>query len=298
MAWQGEAAGLLTSVCWTGSSIAFTLAGRRVGSVVVNHVRLWMALVVICGLHWAVFGNPFPYGSAGSSRLMWLGLSGLIGYTIGDSLLFEAFVRVGPRLSMLMMTLSPIFAALLAWVFLGESLTPMKVAGIAVTLSGIAMVIIETGGADSRSKSGKNVVGILLGAGSGFCQAAALLLSKIGMHGGYSAFSANLIRLTAASITVSLIAAMRKELLGDVRRMTADRPALGHTFAATLLGPVIGVLLMLYSITHTYVGVASTLMSLSPVLLLPISHAMFGEKIRWPAVLGTFISMAGVVLLF
>jgi drug/metabolite transporter (DMT)-like permease len=45
------------------------------------------------------------------------------------------------------------------------------------------------------------------------------------------------------------------------------------------------------------VGVASTLMSLPPVFLLPISHFVFGERIGLRAVAGTLVAIIGVAML-
>jgi drug/metabolite transporter (DMT)-like permease len=297
MPWTGETAGLITSVCWTCSSVAFTIASKRAGSIVVNHVRLWMAFLTVCAIHWIVFRSPFPF-QAGHDRFFWLALSGLVGYTIGDSLLFESFVRIGPRLTMLMMTLSPIFAAVLARLFLGEHMTLFKMLAVVITVSGIAMVITESPNNEDGQRVEHHLSGVLLGIGAALCQAGGLLLSKIGMHGGYSPFSANVIRLTAATITIAIVAAFRGRLVSDVLKVRGDRKALAATLAATVSGPVLGVGFMLYSVTHTYVGIASTLMSLPPVLLLPVSHYLFHEKIGWRAIVGTLVSLLGVVLLF
>ncbi len=299
MAWTGETAALITSVCWSCSSVAFTIASKRAGSIVVNHVRLWLAFLTMCAIHWIAFRSLFPI-HAGYDRFFWLALSGLIGYTIGDSMLFESFVRIGPRLTMLIMTLSPIFAAVLARIFLGEHMTAFKMIAVVITVSGIAMVITEgpNGGESGKTETHHHrTSGVLLGTGAALCQAGGLLLSKIGMHGGYSPFSANVIRLSAATITFAAVAAVRRRLVADVVKVKEDRTALVAAVAATLSGPVLGVAFMLYSVTHTYVGIASTLMSLPPVLLLPVSHYLFHEKIGWRAVFGTFVSLLGVVLL-
>lgn len=112
MLYLGESSALLTSLCWSLNSVCFTVAGRRVGSASVNLGRLLMAWGVLVLLHLALYGSLFPM-QAGGARLGWLGVSGLIGFSLGDAVLFEAFLLIGPRLAMLLMTLSPIFSALL-----------------------------------------------------------------------------------------------------------------------------------------------------------------------------------------
>jgi len=52
------------------------------------------------------------------------------------------------------------------------------------------------------------------------------------------------------------------------------------------------------AIAHAHIGVASTLMSLTPVLLLPVSYFLFKEKITARAMIGTVVALLGVILLF
>jgi len=291
----GETSALLTSLCWSCSSVAFSSAGRRVGSPAVNHVRLWFALVVLVAIHSVAFGAVFPF-DAPLQALVCFAFSGVVGYSIGDALLFESFVLIGPRLSMLLLTLSPIFGALLAWVFLGETLGLLEIAGIAITVAGIG-VVVSDGGRDSSPRPTHYLTGVLLGIGGAACGAAGMLLSKMGYVGGISPFSANVIRVTAGASTMGIAALVRGVMLSDFQKMR-DRPALLATLIGTVGGPVFGVIFSLHALFHAEIGVASTLMSLSPIILIPVAHFFHGERITWRAVAGTLVAMAGVVLLF
>ena len=291
----GEGAALLTALCWSSNSIFFSLAGRRVGSATVNHVRLWLALLIMLPLHLLLFGTIFPF-SASPDRLFWFALSGLVGFALGDAFLFEALVVIGPRLSMLLMVLAPIFGTALAWVFLGETLSPARIGAILLTITGIAWVV-SAGHNDHRAGKGKLLVGVLLGIAGAAGQAVGALFSKLGMAGGFSAISGNLIRVTTATLTLGLFHLLRGRMKEEIGRMR-DRRALAEIFAGALLGPVVGVGLSLYAFSRTHLGVASTLMALSPVILLPASHFLFGEKITLRAVSGTFLALLGAVLLF
>lgn len=286
---------MLTALCWSSNSIFFSLAGRRVGSATVNHVRLWLALLIMVPLHLFLFGTIFPFAAA-PERLLWFALSGLVGFAIGDALLFEALVVIGPRLSMLLMVLAPIFGTALAWVFLGETLSPGKIGAILLTIAGIAWVV-SAGHNDHQAGKGKLLAGVLLGVGGAAGQAVGALFSKLGMAGGFSAISGNMIRVTTATLTLGLFHLLRGRMKEEIGRMR-DRRALAEISAGALLGPVIGVVLSLYAISRTHLGVASTLMALSPVILLPASHFLFGEKITLRAVSGTLLALLGAVLLF
>ena len=113
----GPAAGLLTSVLWTLTSILFAAAGRRLGSTVVNATRIALAIVILGLIHRFIISDDgawIPQMRGG--QVLLLALSGVIGLSLGDQALFTAFVDIGPRLSNLLMTTSPLFATVFAWV--------------------------------------------------------------------------------------------------------------------------------------------------------------------------------------
>jgi drug/metabolite transporter (DMT)-like permease len=138
----GEIAALGTSVCWTFTSIFFTLSGRRVGSVIVNQARLLLAVVFLSVTHLLVLGEWLP-DQANLYRWFWLGLSGIIGLVLGDGFVFQAFVMIGARRSMLLMALVPIISTLMAWLFLGETLSAIEILAIGLTVGGVAWVYLN-----------------------------------------------------------------------------------------------------------------------------------------------------------
>lgn len=296
MPYLGELASILTAFCWSANSVCFTIAGRRVGSATVNVVRLWIALVAMVLLHLLLTGTFFPH--AEGWRWWYLGISGLIGFAIGDAVLFEALVLLGPRLTMLIMTLWPVFAAVLAWVFLGQAMSRWTMLTMAVTLGGIALVVGDHRTAADGSRPKKLGLGILLTLGGALGQAVGFLLSKYGLAGNYSPVSANLIRVAAGTLAITLWLLLRGHLVENFLRLK-DRRASVLILLGGLSGPVLGVVLSLYAIGHAkFLGVASTLMSLSPVILLPVSVLLFNEKITGRAILGTVITLAGAAALF
>jgi len=294
MSLVGESAALATSVFWAASSIFFTLAGRRVGSQPVNIARLLLALAVLALVHLLLFGTPFPW-NAGTARLGWLGISGLIGYAVGDAVLFESLVLIGPQLAMLAMTTSPLFSALLGWALLGQGLSLLKLLAMLVTLGGIAWVVAPGRGGESHPHLRR---GLLLGLGGSLGQAVGLLFSRYGLEGGFHPVSANLIRICAASLVLLIWSGVRGELPRDLVKFSGDWPALALTASGAVVGPVLGVVASLVAIAHTNLGVAATLMSLAPVLLLPAARLLFGDKVRLRSVLGTVVALAGAAGLF
>lgn len=292
----GEIAALLTSFAWSITSTTFTLAGRRIGSVVLNRVRLLMALILLVITHWIIIGKPIPF-TAEPDRWIWLGLSGVVGLVLGDAFLFQAFVWIGPRLTMLMMSMAPIIAAGLAWIFLGETLSPLQISGIMVAISGIAWVVMEKN-SETRDKPENYYRGILFGLGAATGQAAGLVLAKNGLWGDFSPISGNLIRMLAAASVMWLVTAFQGQIPETLNRIKNDRRGLYLTIIGAITGPFIGVSLSLLALQNAKVGVASTLMALPPIILLPVGYFYFKEKFGWGAISGTIIALIGVSLLF
>jgi drug/metabolite transporter (DMT)-like permease len=290
----GQLAALGTSLCFTAGSVFFTLASRQVGVVVLNRARLLTALALLALAHWIILGSPWP-ATAGPAQWLWLGLSGAVGLALGDLFLFQGFKLVGPRLTMLMMSLSPILTALLAWAFLKETLTPWQWLGIGITLLGIVWVVLDN---HRATEQGFNKLGMLAGLGAVICQSAGLVLARPGLAAEFSPLSGNFIRMFSATSIIWLVTIIQRQA-GDTLTTIRSHPNSGRTIlAGAFLGPFLGVSLSLLAIQHAEVGVASTLMALPPVLLLPVSYLFFKERFGYHAVLGTLFAMAGIAILF
>ncbi len=294
----GELAALVTAVCWTGTSTLFTLAGQSVGSMVVNRTRLLLAVLFLMVTHWLVYRQLLPL-QATPGQWGWLALSSFIGLVLGDAMLFQAFIWIGPRLSMLMMSLAPIVAALFAWLFLSETLAGWEIAGLLMTVGGIAWVILGREGQRNRTPGDKNyLLGLLLGFGAATSQALGLILAKKGLGPDFPALSGNLIRMLVAAGVIWAFTLMRGQAGITVQRLTEQRPALLQIIGGSVIGPFLGVWLSLVAVQLTEVGVASTIMALPPVFLLPVGYIVFRERLGWQSIVGTVVAIVGVAVLF
>lgn len=291
----GEIAALAAAVCWTVTALAFESAGRRIGSLAVNLIRLVIALVLLTAFCAIQRGRALPTDASGFQWLI-LGLSGLVGFTFGDLCLFRALVVLGARLSMLLMAMVPPMTALLGLVFLGERLTPFHWVGMAVTVSGVTLVVAGRPTAGQGPGSRLPLTGLLLGLGGALGQAVGLILSKIGVL-GYHPFAATQIRVIVGAAGFAAIFAV----IGWFPRVIAglkDRRALAQTSLGGLFGPFLGVSLSLIAVKHAHAGVAATLMGLVPVLILVPSVWLGRERLTARAVVGALVAVAGSALLF
>ena len=296
MSFIGELAALATSFLFAMTALIFTSTGRMVGSQVTNRMRLTFALVYLIILNVVLFREPLPF-SAESSRWLWLSLSGVIGLSLGDAFLFQSLISVGPRLGTLLLSLAPIFGSIIAWVFFGEILTPLQITGIVVALTGIAWVVLSHE-EPPDTPHGYTRRGVIFGVLAGLGQAIGLVLSKQGMFGDFPSFQANSIRMLAAVIFIWAWSAFEGKT-GATFIALREKPQVIRLLAiGALVGPVLGVSSSLLAVQHAEIGVASTLMALPPVIILPISYFVFREKIGWPAIAGTMLAIAGVGILF
>lgn len=302
MPFIGQLAALGTSFFFSIGPIFFTMASRLAGSAVVNRTRLVFATLILIALHWLIYGQPIPFDAA-PDRWFWLGLSGFIGLTLGDAALFQAFVQLGTRLTMLVFGTSPVLAALMAWLFLGEELVPIHWLGILVTVAGVTWTMSErqSQSEDEEEKRSQNrvyLVGIFLAFLGAVGQASGLVTAKLGLYGDFPALSGQVIRMGIAALAIWILPLVRGQLPETVNAFRQNPKALRYISLAVFFGPVTGVYLSLVAVQFAPVGIASTLMALPPIILIPIDRFYFKEEISFRAVLGTLIALIGVAMLF
>lgn len=301
MTYFGEVAALMTAVFWTITSLSFESAGKKVGSLSVNVIRLLLAFMFYGIVNYVRRGLFLPM-DAGTDRWMWLLLSGVVGFLIGDLLLFKSYVVIGARTSMLIMALSPPITAFASWLMLGEVLKPLNWVGMTVTLTGIAIVILkrEKDGSDSNGRkritTNYSIKGILLAFGGALGQGFGLVLSKKGM-GTYDAFAASHIRVIAGMVGFILLILLTRRT-ENVWKALHHKPAMKRIGLGSVFGPFLGVSFSLLAVQHTEAGVAATLMSIIPVLIIAPAILIFHEKINWKEIVGAVITVCGVVIFF
>jgi drug/metabolite transporter (DMT)-like permease len=292
----GEIAALATAASWSLSYVFFTIAVRAIGSISLNRLRLTIALGFLIVAHLVASGTPFPFHAA-LFRWRWLSLSGIVGFAISDTLLFQALFFLGAHRCSLVMVLVPVISALLAWGIFGEVLKPIQGAAVLLVVGGIALVLWKRDVSKERLSSRSTLLGILCALGAACAQSLRYILSKQGMAGGFPVLSANVIQILAATIAAWAWALISRHDRPTFEKLRHPR-ARWTTFAGAFTGPFLGVTLSLVALQLAPVGIASTLMALPPVFLLPISRFVFKEPIHLRAVAGTILAVTGVALIF
>lgn len=297
----GIAAGVGASSFWVLTTIFFTAGGKRIGVTSVNTLRMIMAIGLLGTTHLILFGKLVPEVA---TTQMWiaLALSGVIGLTICDQALFSAFLDIGPRKALLFMTTSPIFAAIFGYFILEERLGPASLVGMTVTLAGIAWVVLER--QETKPERSKHAVRgfifVMIGA---ICQPLGGMFSKIGMGIGsvpetdqVSPMAATLVRMVFGLCGMAPIVLISWRMVKK-REQEAVKPKWGSgvafTFGGAVFGPYLGVWLSLVAMAFSPLGIAQTLLSLSPVMILPFVKKLYNEQLTKAAVLGAIVAVAG-----
>lgn len=298
---MGESAAILTSCLWTGSSILFTSAGRKIGFFSLNAYRSAIAAGLLCCAHVILLGSILPVASSG--QWFWMALSGVVGLGVGDFGLFAAYVLIGPKRSVLVMASSPIFASVGAYFMLNESFSSLSILGIAITLAGIAVVLLEKEEKPEvkidlgRRKTWGVFSALIAAMGQGF----GVVLSKKGMYLGVSVamnpLSAALIRMTLATLFVWACAPFLGKL-PELYKAVKDGEGMKLAAGGALIGPFAGMTLSMVAVAYALAGVAQTLMSLAPVIIIPVVWVIYRERTNWRGIFGAAVAVAGVAILF
>ena len=306
----GEIISLVVAVSWTVTAIFADKASHRLGSMTTNVIRLSLASVFLAVLLWITLGHPYPVHADGRAWF-WLGMSAFVGYVFGDWCLFNSYLVIGARFGQLFMTLAPPMAAIAGWAMLGETLTWKSMLAMAVTLSGIAISILSKGDSGHKVKLSLPLKGVLLGLGAGAGQGVGLVLSKIGMQHYEAAvpadapevmdtmlpFASTMIRALIGGIGFLCLMALQKDL-PRLKAAAHDRKGLTYAVILTLFGPVFGVSLSLMAVQYTDAGIASTLMALTPVLIILPYAIIYKQRVRLKEIIGVTVSMIGVAMFF
>ncbi len=286
----GESAALGAASLWAVSSVIYGSLGREISPTYLNLFKGAIAITLL-GLTLLVRGELFP--AISTTNLCLLLLSGSIGIGLGDTAFFAALNCLGARRALLMETLAPPMAAILALVFLQERLKASVWGGILLTAVGVAWVVTER----TPSVEGRFIhlrKGIIFGIIAAISLATGGILARsVLIHTSISPLWAALLRISAG--VVSLLPFLRTQ-----DNYFAGKPPL-RVFTgiglAAFMGTYLGLWLQQTAIKFTEVGIALTLTNTAPLFILPIS-AFSGEKLSIRAILGAAIAIAGIAIVF
>ena len=293
----GEFSALLAALCFSLATTAFTFAGRKFSATFSMTLSMLLSFLFLLPFHLALTGEVFP-SDASLDHWWLLGASSVIGYVISSVMLLRAFQYIGPRLTMLIVSFTPVFGALLAWLFIGQALSSIAIAGIALVIFGIAWVVADGKTYQLNLSAADYRRGLALAVAGAFGQGVSYVFMSEGVSDGFHPMSAGVIRTLVGVAFLWFYMALRGQLLADLRMIPREWRALALLAVGSLTGPVIGTSLVLLSLQYISVGVSSTLSGTTPIILIPVGYLVFKERIGIRAIMGSLLAIAGIALLF
>ncbi len=289
----GELAGLGAAVMWAIASVLYRRLGSNVPPLALN---LYKGIVTIAMLLVALVVREELWSAISTRAWVLLLISGIIGIGIGDTAFFATLNRLGERRTVLMAeTLAPPMATLIALVFLSEVLPLAAFVGIALTVAGVAWVIVErTPAAPIESSNLK--MGIAAGLLAALCQSVGAVLSRAALtQTEVGPLWSSLIRIVGGIILLIfwLPAARIPYFPQSVRSARLWR----FIALTTFIGTFMTLVLQQVALQHTPAGVVQTLLATSGLFILPLV-AFRGEAVSLRAVFGAVVTIVGVGLLF
>lgn len=293
----GEIAALLAAVGFSATSVCYTFAGRKINAVTSIAMSLPISWIMILGIHRLTLGEFFPT-NAPFNRWLFLSGSGILAFVVSSYFMLNAYQHIGPRMTMLIASFAPVLGAILAWIFLGQTLPANSAIGIGIVIFGIVWVVAERGQAKIAHLELDIRRGVIYASLGTLAQATAFVFSAQGVSGGFPPFSATLIRLTGGIIALWIFIAFQRDIKATAMIFKNDLRLFLQLTGAALTGPVIAGSLLLLSFQFVPVGVSTTLSHTTSIILIPIGYFVFKERITPRAILGTIVTILGIAILF
>lgn len=289
----GELAALTAAALWAIATVLFGRLGKSLPPLVLNLVKGGVAIAFIVLTLALRQGQPpvLPLGAVG-----WLVLSGIVGIGLGDTAYFSAVNDLGPRRALLLESLAPPLAALMAWITLEEVLSPLAWGGIVLTLMGVGWVIAEGVPGGSGDPGMPPWRGVLWGGLAALGQASGSVMSRTALGGtAVDPLWSSLLRLGAGAVVLVVLVGVRGQGREPLQLVRSPR-LLAVVVLTAFLGTYLAIWLQQIAFKHSPAGIAQSLLATSPLFILPIA-ALLGEAITPRAIVGVLVALGGIVLL-
>ncbi len=291
----GPAAALIAAFLWTCSSMIWGMI--NLPALTLNVCKNWIG-VTLFGIQLAIvsFGFGLVEISADWQAWGWLGLSGLIGIVIGDTMYFRSLQILGPRRALVLACLGPFFAAVLGLMFLQQMMGYLVVLGVGLTMSGVLVVVMDRKAKQEEPglMPGKIQAGIAFGVLAAACQAGGGLFSIKGMA-SCSPLEAAAIRLFVSAIATSLWILSRQKYR-QAFKQAIKIEHLRYVVPATMLGTWLGIWFCQMAYKNNDLAIAQTLLSTCPLFAIPVMWILYRQRINRLAFCGTVVAIFGIWL--
>ena len=286
---MGESLALAAAFGWVGSSVFLERASKETGTLAVNLIRLVIAMLFLGVITYVKRGLILPLDVTKES-FKFLSISGLFGLFLGDFFLYKSYIKIGPRITLLVMTFSPIAVSILSFFILGEKIEGFKVLGMLLTIIGIAIVILKKKNDKEFSK-----VGFIYALLAMLGESLGIVFTRLGSI-DYDSFATIQVRTIPAILAFIFYISLKKER-SNIKEGILNKKGMIYIVLGTIVA-TLGVTALVEAMKYANVGIVSTLAATSPILIIPISIIFFKEKVSILEGIGALISFVGITIFF
>jgi len=284
------------ALCWAVASLISADVTRKIGGLAFNRLRLFFVSLMLISYTfyldtWNTINNDF---------LFVILLSGIIGIFLGDTLLFIALQKIGPRRNNILFSLAAPFTVILNIIFLNEIMSFVNLIGCIIVFFGVVVAIAYGNSRDKNHRwelvEGNLYLGVIFGIGAALCQAIGLVMMKPILNMGADPIASASLRTLISCIFLAFTFFLNYEIFNT--KTSLNLKIIGQSILSGFLGMALGMSLLLIALQHADAGIVATLSSTSPIMILFLIWVVTKKIPTTGAWIGTVLAIIGSVLIF
>ena len=287
---------ILAAFCWSVSSLISADIARNIGGLAFNRIRLFFVSLML--IAFTIYQDTWD--TIHTDFFFTIIISGIIGIFVGDTLLFIALQKIGPRRNNILFSLAAPFTVMLNIFFLNEVMTFVNLLGCLIVFFGVVIAIAYGNSNDQIHRweivQGSLKVGIILSVGAALCQSIGLILMKPVLNAGADPIASAAIRTTISLFLISFTFLLNSENFNPKKKITLK--IIFQSILSGFIGMALGMSLLLIALKNADAGIVATLSSTSPILILFLIWLLTKKIPSLGAWFGTILAIMGTGLIF
>ena len=286
----------MAALCWAVASLISADVTRKIGGLAFNRLRLFFVSIMLIGYTfyldtWNTINHEF---------LFTILFSGIIGIFLGDTLLFIALQKIGPRRNNILFSLAAPFTVILNIIFLNEIMSTINLIGCIIVFCGVVVAIAYGNSKDKNHRwevvEGNVYLGVSLGIGAALCQAIGLIMMKPILTMGADPIASAALRTAISFVFLAFTFFLNYKIFNTKTNLSVK--IVGQSILSGFLGMALGMSLLLIALKYADAGIVATLSSTSPIMILFLIWLLTKKIPTIGAWIGTVLAIIGSGLIF
>ena len=286
----------MAALCWAVASLISADVTRKIGGLAFNRLRLFFVSIMLIGYTFYLD----TWNTINLEFLFTILFSGIIGIFLGDTLLFIALQKIGPRRNNILFSLAAPFTVILNIIFLNEIMSTINLIGCIIVFCGVVVAIAYGNSKDKNHRwevvEGNIYLGVSLGIGAALCQAIGLIMMKPILTMGADPIASAAIRTAISFVFLAFTFFLNYKIFNTKTNLSVK--IVGQSILSGFLGMALGMSLLLIALKYADAGIVATLSSTSPIMILFLIWLLTKKIPTIGAWIGTVLAIIGSGLIF